>query len=646
MIQDGFYNNNGDTIINIDTISTSPPDCQKPINLFRNKDYKVTDPGQPSNFTNETQQTNQHSGIAEQSTPNENGAPQQSPEENQKNLVQSKKEILNDAPIEILQPNGLDQQLQMVNSMKSEMSVNNLVSGLVRSRKARSEIEDQMNDDQQMNWLRQRLMTRDIEPLKDGLYVDEPFPVDALPEKASSLIKSVTQNLQVSQAAVGMALLGAIAIAARGNYKIEVKNGYLEALTAWFLVGLPSGERKSAIIGFFREIFDVIEGEQQIEFNRNFKKNNLKREALLKIKRSLQNQAIKDAVKDGINPERSIFLAEDLAEEFEPIEAALNSVNQKKTRFLIDSPTLKELAMAMSRQQETIGIFEPEGGIWKHRLRANDDILLKSYDMEPFGDETNTADSVVLTMPCLAVCSFMQSGVAAKLYNNETLKDHGLPQRISPAFPPPMAGLRHSDPIDVNEKDIKWYETKIRRLLSLPRPDGEPGERTLHIIKLNPKGLVLYKEFSREINNRILSGEFQEMQAFANKLPGHALRYTGLVHLIKHNDPHRHQIDASSMAAGIALARFFLVHAKAAFDPDRVKGQEYANKILKWADRHTRQRFTAQDANRGVGHCNINDIKKGLMVLEAHGYLGLYFTKTSIFCVVNPRYTFDTFKQK
>jgi hypothetical protein len=65
---------------------------------------------------------------------------------------------------------------------------------------------------------------------------------------------------------VAPAFLGAVFVAALGNFKIGVKSSYEEALTEYILVSMPSGSRKSAIVKILREPFDEFERRLQTQF--------------------------------------------------------------------------------------------------------------------------------------------------------------------------------------------------------------------------------------------------------------------------------------------------------------------------------------------------------------------------------------------
>ncbi len=142
------------------------------------------------------------------------------------------------------------------------------------------------------------------------------------------------------------------------------------------------------------------------------------------------------------------------------------------------------------------------------------------------------------------------------------------------------------------------------------------------------------------IRKKISAGYFQDFEAFGEKLAGHAVRLAGALHLLKYDVPHDHEIDAATIDGGIALAEFFAKHASVAFDKSHLQGIVYAKKILNWLDHHRKDQFTEREADRGVGHCKIVDIRAGMDVLEKNGFIGRYWTTKRTYCIVNPKYKF------
>lgn len=530
------------------------------------------------------------------------------------------------------------QPFDLMEFAKQETLYNQAAIRLAKSRQGIKKLREEQEIEYGLNQLRYQLDFRNTIPLPETPYVDTPFPLRNLPDQAVRLVSEVADSLQVPKEAVIPALFGALFIASQGKFVVEVKSCYQEPVTGYIIVTMPSGSRKSAIVNWFRKPINKIEADLQINFYSNTTSRKCESEALLAIKKKLKSKIIKNL--DVESPDDIEVAMKQLGRQLGIIEL---KVKQSKARpkLLIDSPTLKELFLEMVRQGEAIGIFEAEGGIWKHRIRSSeDDILLKGYTMEPSGYET-TKVSATMQSPCLAICTYVQENITKKLYSNDELKYDGLLPRILHVFVPTNHEYRDYNPRDVSPEMVKMYSDKIHSLISIQRPAGQKGERTSHVLKLTNEARTLWQNYTSQIAERIASGVFKDFESFGEKLAGHAVRLASALHLLKYDVPHDHEIDAATMGGGIAFAEYFAKHASVAFGKSSLQRLEYAKKILQWIDLHGKTEFTGRDAQRGVGHCNIEVINAGMDALVQHGYIGCYRTRNKTYCIVNPKYRFS-----
>lgn len=447
--------------------------------------------------------------------------------------------------------------------------------------------------------------------LPEQISCDARFPMECLPSLARQVVEDISMEVDVPCEYVAPAFLGAVFVAARGNFKIGVKSSYEEALTEYILVSMPSGSRKSAIVKILREPFDEFERRLQTQF----KEEQLDQEIRSKICRKIEKKIL-SKLDEHMSPgeEEEVMRQMRLTQRHDLRPRPL-------PRLLVDSPTLKALAMEMARQGEALGILDGEGGgFWKRRVRASEDgILLKGYTMEPFGDETSTSEAVVMAMPCFACCSYVQPVVAEHLYANKDLASDGLLPRILPVLlDRPMRFLTTQEYVP---SDIRWrYAKKIQSLLAIERPQGDGNARTAHTISMVEDARQIWQRYVEAIKLEIRRGVTPQFNAFLEKLAGHAVRLAGAVHLLQHEDPHERPLDAQSMDAGIRLANFFAEHAYLAFDEGCLQSLQHARRILDWIERNSNMRtFSVRDAQRAVGHgVTSSEIRDGLFLLEEY----------------------------
>lgn len=487
----------------------------------------------------------------------------------------------------------------------------------------------------QLNYIRNNFYYNNILPLPEMPYIYKRFPLNYLPGWTSDLVSQVASSLRVSIEAVAPALIGAIFIGARGNYMIKVKNNYHEPLTNYIVAAIESGGRKSAIVDFFRKPIIEIENELKITFDTESPSHKNYLEAKNAIKKRIKSKALTNLNVES--PQENLIAINQLRDKLDALEKE-SQCSIFRPKLLIDSPTTKELAMEMARQNEAIGIFEAEAGIWKHRVRSSDDnIYLKGYTMEPFGNET-TVNSVTMQKPCLAICSYVQRNIAEKLYSNIALKDDGLLPRILPVFIPKYNNFLHQNQIDISDEIVEKYSNKIKSLFSIKRPTGQSGERTFHVIELTNEAQAAWREYTTSIIQNINTGYYRDCESFGEKLAGHAVRLAGAIHLLKHDIPHNHKIDHNTMHSGIQLADYFSAHAMAVFDENSRINFDLAKKILAWVNRSNEWYFTTRNLNRHLGHHKMVNIQPSIDILQQYGYITCHSINKSKYCIVNPKY--------
>jgi hypothetical protein len=489
-----------------------------------------------------------------------------------------------------------------------------------------------------------------ISSLRKSLEINTSAPIDYLPIAARKFIDSAAINLGVSAEMVATCLFGATFIAARGNFKIKVNDNWSEVLTAILILAAQSGDRKSAVVELMRRVFASVEAELQLQFNRSTHHAN--RTVLERTVKKMERDLAREICEIMETQNYSLDQVEaKLKAKFVFIEQMRHSLQKPKSppRFLLDTPSLEALAIEIERQGEAIGIFEAEGGFWKHRVKAEtDDILLKTYTGEAFSSHTKTLGNVELQSPVLAVCSLVQHEVLQALYANAELTGHGVTPRILPAFLPSRRSEQKSFSTNIPPEVMGWYTELIRRMLGIrrPEPTTSNNERTFHVLGLSFEARARILRYSRDINCQIRDGYFEKYPAFGAKLAGHAIRLAGAIHIMTHIEPQSAEIDDKTMHAGVAWAEFFRVHAEGAFTPDARDGIAYAQRIYDWMKRHRPQTFRERDAHRGIGsgRHKISQIRAGINELHRCNFLRTSFTGGNALYVVHPyAYMFEGF---
>ncbi len=525
-------------------------------------------------------------------------------------------------------------------AMRTRMNKN--FTNYVDSEERRVEAEEKVRDYAYEKKLSDELYHLKITPIPKGLKPEAEAPIDVLPVDMKELVQLSAMKLGVAAPAVMHTLLGAIFIAARGCYEVHINKRYKEIVTEYMLGVLPSGGRKSALVGMFRNVFDQEQRERKIEYNQKQRIAEQNSFVEKKVKAKVLNGKIKVLINEDMTPDEisevSTLIADDLACEIK--DESLESWNVY--RLLVDSPTLKKIALIMAEQNEALSIFEAEPGILKYRIRdGQDNILLKGYSAEPFGDEVTMAKtSVIMDAPVLAINIFAQNGVAEEFFGRKKLHEDGLLPRFLTLSCPVKSLSRSSVDEARFERLLDNYEGVVLRLLQVEFQQQVYGYgKVRYSLRLSSEADFLRWQFVDEVNLALESGVFSGFEAFGNKLAGHAVRIAGALHLWKHKEPTEVEISKRTMGAAIELARFYKAHAAYMFCSDLSKGHKYAKAALKWIDRLQKYRFTENEIRRGTGE-RIDDIRSGLAFLERHNYLRRHTRRKTTHCIVHPKYNF------
>jgi len=366
---------------------------------------------------------------------------------------------------EVQTPNSfVQQQMDLSFEMKAATSRLNTENNYLAAVEKNQENTLKHQDNLQVQNIQSYLYSRQPIPITENIGVKSEFPLDVLPPEWMALLSSFSDYLNVPLIALVSSLLASICIATRGQYKIEVeKDRYTEAFTFYFIVVMLSGAKKSAIVQLFKSVFDKRLIELQAEHDAKVLDPKMTKELYEKSRKKLIGELCAEVPPDEIS---------EINRQFKKIKRILVPLEEKmenssaRPNFFNDSCTMKKLGENMAQQNEFIAIFDAEPDIWKHRVRANDNvILLKGYTMEYFGSETATNGSVIMQSPCLTICSYVQPGVAFKLYSKEDLKDDGLLPRILPVFCLSKQGIQNMIAQEIDPELMAMYEAKITSIL-------------------------------------------------------------------------------------------------------------------------------------------------------------------------------------
>lgn len=464
----------------------------------------------------------------------------------------------------------------------------------------------------------------EFQPLEQPQTELPTFPADAIPEPIRKYVLSVAEAVQAPVDMVAIAVLSMFATATQGKFEIEVKSGWIEPVNLYCLVVADPSERKSPVL---KEVEAPVFKWQAQE---NEKRRPEIIESAAKVK--LLRQQLDSLQKAAANPTRKREVSvEEVVNKAKELDAA-EEVHELQLVF--DDVTPEALARAMQANDERAAIISAEGGLFgtlagRYSDVPNIDLFLKSYSGEFYNTTRITREGESMEHPLLTIGILGQPQIISEIMQNTTLKGRGLFARFLYSLPVSRTGERVFDTVAVDSSARATYEKK---LFDLFEAADMGSARTLH---LSEAGKIQTKAWFNEVERRLVS-DLAPIKEWAGKLVGNTMRTAALYHIMTWGmDSFNHELSPETIAYAIQTARYFIEHAKAAFDlADYSETQEMADakyiisrivqsdKSDKRGKTHNPQFFTLREVMRLCKHFKTKEaLLPGLTILEENGYI-------------------------
>ena len=435
------------------------------------------------------------------------------------------------------------------------------------------------------------------------------FPVRQLPSVLRDYVMAVSENTATAVDMPAIAALALVAAAVQGKFIIEGKSDYYEQLNLYFLIIAKSGERKSSIIKTMTKAIYQYEREE----NNRRKPMIAEEEAQLNRWRAqIEKYERKDLREEADNLRRECF--------------ALEQRRIRPLRLIADDTTPEALTSLMADNKGIITVISTEGGlfdIFNGKYSSNVvsiDPVLKAYTGDPIRVDRKGREAESIDTPALTMLLSAQESVLEGLLSNEAFRSRGLTGRILYSKPKSMMGYRSFDTPAIPETLSENYNQILLNLFALPYPDnGMP------LIKLGDDALEFYREFSKEIEGRLLT-DLEDMSDWGGKCAGAALRIAGLLHCVEHcAAPDKTLVSGRTMKRATKITRYFLKHAQYAYS---VMGADKTLHEAKYILRRLEAQPKRELTKSGIYHLcrskyfkKADDMLSALDLLIEYGYL-------------------------
>ncbi|MEV5711247.1 YfjI family protein [Actinoallomurus sp. NPDC052274] len=466
-----------------------------------------------------------------------------------------------------------------------------------------------------------------IEEWEDPIPVDAPplppFPVERL-GKLGEFVKHGATSLQVPPDLLAFACLAVLSICTGGHVYVEVKPGWTETLALYLAALADSSEKKTPALNLaaqpLRECETTLIEAKRPEIEAKAQE--------IRITQAEMAKAEQKAAGDKPGNARA---------EAEAARMRLLKLGDVPAlpRLLIRDATLEALSKVMATQGGRIGLLASEGGLLKvaaglygNNGKANTDLLLEAYSGGPYTIDRSGGTNLHMPWTFLAIGLIMQPGILTGIEKkNPEFRENGLLGRFLYCLPPPSESDTFdapSIPLDV----FNEYDRHIRDMLCELYPPMEGRFRVVLSEEARELFSAYYNEFAKR---RKPGGDLHDIADWAGKFRGQLIRIAACLSL--YDDPQGGRtITGERMADVLAMAPYFIAHARAVFDlmgADHTGRTKPLRDLLAWlrARKKPETEFTARDAWQALKGrkwaASMDDMSAALAELEDYGWIAL-----------------------
>ncbi|MFF7200488.1 YfjI family protein [Streptomyces sp. NPDC008141] len=440
------------------------------------------------------------------------------------------------------------------------------------------------------------------EPLSIDRPKLKPFPTHLLGTNLAKVVDAVTDQVQVAPDIPAMIALATIATAVGGRARVRIRDGWSEASSVWTATVAGAGERKSAAEGPFSETLRDVERQLQAKAIPEIEDA----EQEVKIAQARLEDAEKAAIKAkpdnrALMMDQAKLAKRELAE-LGPVPAP--------PRLLFGDITPAAMAQKAAAQGGRMAVIHSEGTLIKqmgglYNSGASDTgFALDAYDGKAMPVDRIGRDTIQMDSAHLSIGLLVQPIILEQLgrKKDDEMLHNGFVQRFLYAFP--TSRLGYQDPRGSKAIPEAVLADLHDRLSALVNGLWKsPLARAVTFTEQASEDMYVFQEEQQARLRR--GGDLHQIASWASKLPGKLARIAALITL--YEDPAATQVTAERLAQALALAPYFIAHARLCLDlmgANKDAKLTPARDVLDWLRRRkddkAREPFTVRDAQRGV----------------------------------------------
>jgi len=425
------------------------------------------------------------------------------------------------------------------------------------------------------------------------------FPKNIFPSWVNDMFDAVAAATETPRELAAMNALAVLGTCCQTSFVVCPQSGYQEPLNIWGMAPMESGNRKTAVMQDMTQPLLEYERCQAEILKPKIAQDESDRKTMEARIQILRTQAAKSNFEDFGDKQREVA----------DLEKALPEIT-RLPRLLAQDITPEKLGQLMADHGEKMTLLSDEGGlfdIFAGRYNGgipNLDLLLQSHSGSLVRVDRGSRPSVFMNSPALTIGLSPQPDVLRGLVEKPGFRGRGLLARFFYLLPRSPLGHRTLKSTPIPPSVETQYHKGVSALLEIEPPRQENGSTIPYILKLNPKAYEEWNEFALDVETDMQEGKrFEYLKDWAGKLPGAAVRISGLLHCAEHahKQPWAEEISLSTMTKALTLAAVFCNHALAAFD---LMGEdpvlERSRKVWRWITRMQKATFTVRDCYQAL----------------------------------------------
>lgn len=415
-------------------------------------------------------------------------------------------------------------------------------------------------------------MTAWKKPLQPGAFEPGPFPIEALPARLRAYVVAVAEHACADTDAPAMFALAAIATCVQSKYRVQIYDGYQEALALQVLVAMDTGCRKTPIEKHIRKPFDHAFAAEirRAEFAHPLWQAQLER---AKDAHKQAQRSTEDA--NGQQLARALRIVQTL-EESEPLPRKL---------VIGADCTLEGVIDALVDNDGTLAIIDGEGsklismvnGRWSNGI-IQPEVHLKGYTGETYdvtrsrgGDKARGRRRYVQYTQ-LSQALMVQPVLLQRLLEKPELRQTGFHARQLWVCPKSRRGYMKSRTPAVPHDLESWWSDFITNLLPVaevsncddvdldaPAQHQQPALQAIHF---SGEADRKHASICDQIQELIRPGcKWSAITDWASKAGGHLARIAAVLHVAAHDDFATRTLEVETLVAAGKITLWLAGHA-------------------------------------------------------------------------------------